>query len=122
MNNEENTNFNKRNDSGMMSGLIMIAIGIIFLVAQYTNFHFNNWWALFILIPVFAAWGRAFSIFRESGEITEEATQAVTGSLFPLFVALIFLFNMDWGRVWPVFIILAGLSALARGWGRQSDQ
>jgi len=121
MNTEENTNPDKRKDSGMISGLIMIAIGVIFLVAQYSGFYFYNWWALFILIPVFAAWNRAFNIFREVGEITEEAIQVVTGSLFPLFVALIFLFNMDWGRVWPVFIILAGLSALARGWGQQSD-
>jgi len=121
MTNEENTDTNKRKDSGMMGGLIMIAVGVVFLVMQFTNIRLNNWWALFILIPVFAAWGRAFSIFRESGEITEEAIQAITGSLFPLFVALIFLFNMDWGRVWPVFIILAGLNALARGWGKQSE-
>jgi len=121
MNTEEKTNPDKKKDSGVMGGLVMIAIGVIFLVMQYTDLRFNNWWALFILIPVYVAWSRAVSIFRESGEMTEEATQAITGSLFPLFVALIFLFNMDWGRVWPVFIILAGLNALARGWGQQSD-
>jgi len=31
------------------------------------------------------------------------------GGAFPLLVALIFLFNMDWGRVWPLFLILAGV-------------
>ena len=121
MNTEENTNPDKKKDDGMISGLVLIAVGIIFLVMQYSDFHFNNWWALFILIPVFLAWSRAFTIFREAGEMTEGAIQAVTGSLFPLFVALIFLFNMDWGKVWPGFIILVGFSALAKGWGRQSD-
>lgn len=118
MNTEENTNPEKRKSEGMASGLILIAVGVIFLVMQFTNLRFNNWWALFILIPVFVAWKRAFSIYSETGEITEEATQVIAGSLFPLFVASIFLFNWDWGQVWPGFIILAGVSALARGWGR----
>jgi len=121
MNTEGQTNPDKKKSEGMASGLFLIAIGVIFLVMQFTDLHFNNWWALFILIPVFVAWNRAFSIFSETGEITKEATQAVTGSLFPLFVAAIFLFNWDWGQVWPGFIILAGVSALARGWRRQSD-
>ncbi|NQU31221.1 MAG: hypothetical protein HQ525_11190 [Anaerolineae bacterium] len=121
MDTEEKTDPNKKKDSGVMGGLVLIAIGVIFLVMQYSNIYFNNWWALFILIPVFGAWSRAVNIFRESGEITEESIQVVMGSLFPLFVAAIFLFNLDWGRVWPGFIIIAGLNALARGWGQQSD-
>ncbi len=118
MNTEENINPAKKRSEGMASGLILIAVGVIFLVMQFTDLRFNNWWALFILIPVFFAWSRAFSIFSETGAVTEEAIQVITGSLFPLFVALIFLFNWDWGQVWPGFIILAGVSALARGWGK----
>ena len=121
MNTEEKTNSSKRKDDGMTSGLILIAVGIIFLVMQYGGFHINNWWALFILIPVFTAWNRAIRTSIEAGEITEESVQAITGSLFPLFVASIFLFNWDWGRVWPGFIIIAGVNALARDWGRKSD-
>lgn len=116
MNTEE-----KRNDNGTTTGLILIAVGIIFLVMQFGGFHINNWWALFILIPVFAAWNRAISTSTEAGEITEDAIQMITGSLFPLFVAVIFLFNWDWGKVWPGFIIIAGINALARGWGRKSN-
>ena len=118
MNIENQPNPDKKKSEGMASGLFLIAVGVIFLVMQFTDLRFNNWWALFILIPVFVAWRRAFSIFSETGKITEEATQIIAGSLFPLFVAAIFLFNWDWGQVWPGFIILAGISALARGWGR----
>ena len=121
MNTEEKTNANKRKDDGMTSGLILIAVGIIFLVMQYGGFHINNWWALFILIPVFVSWNRAIRTSIEAGEITEESVQAIAGSLFLLFVASIFLFNMDWGRVWPGFIIIAGINALVRAWGRNSD-
>ncbi len=118
MENEENTNPNNRNDSGMMSGLIMIAVGVIFLVMQYSDFRLHNWWALFILIPVVATWNSAISISVEAGELKEETIESLAGSLFLLFVALIFLFNWDWGQVWPGFIIIAGVNALVRGWGR----
>ncbi len=121
MNTEEKTNPDKRKDDGMVSGLVLIAVGVIFLVMQFSGFRLNNWWALFILIPVFSAWSRALSIFREAGEITEKSIQAITNSLYLLFVALIFLFNLDWGRVWPGFIIIVGFNSLARGWGRQSN-
>jgi hypothetical protein len=32
---------------------------------------------------------------------------------FPLAVALIFLFNLDWAVVWPVFPIIAGVVMIA---------
>ena len=118
MNTEEKTNDHKRKNDGMTSGLILIAVGIIFLVMQFGGFHINNWWALFILIPVVTAWNRAIKTSAENGKITEESIQSITGSLFPLFVAAIFLFNWDWGQVWPGFIILAGINALGRAWGR----
>ncbi len=121
MTNEENTNTESGNNNSMASGLIMIAVGVIFLVMQNSNFRLNNWWALFILIPVVTSWSRAAKIFKEAGELTEEATQVIAGSLFPLFVAAIFLFNWDWGKVWPGFIIIAGFNALARVWGKQPE-
>ncbi|MCZ7673117.1 MAG: hypothetical protein M5U34_41370 [Chloroflexi bacterium] len=32
-----------------MAGVVLIAIGVIFLAANFVDFHLNNWWALFIL-------------------------------------------------------------------------
>jgi hypothetical protein len=32
-----------------------------------------------------------------------------------LCIALVFLLNLDWGAIWPVFLILGGLSILLRG-------
>ncbi|MBT3190582.1 MAG: hypothetical protein HN736_08085 [Anaerolineae bacterium] len=121
MENNEHTNPNNGNESGMIGGLVMIAVGVIFLVMQYSDFRLHNWWALFILIPVALTWNRAIRLSIEAGELKEETTEAISGSLFLLFVALIFLFNWDWGQVWPGFIIIAGINALVRGWGRRSD-
>lgn len=111
----EKQTVSKRNEQSM-TGLIMIGVGVVFLLAQFGNFGFANWWALFILIPVAAAWGKGVSLMRSAGRITGEAAQSFAGGLFPLFVALIFLLGWNWGTVWPGFIIIAGLNALVGGW------
>lgn len=105
--------------SDMTGGLIMIGVGVVFLAMQFGNFQLDNWWALFILIPVVASWGSALQQTQAAGHVTNGAIRTFMGALFPLFVAVIFLFNLDWGRVWPGFIIIAGLNALATGWGKR---
>jgi hypothetical protein len=39
----------------------------------------------------------------------------LTGGLMLLLVTIIFLFNLDWGKVWPLFLIIIGLGALLTG-------
>ncbi|HQF70732.1 MAG TPA: hypothetical protein PLH39_05580, partial [Promineifilum sp.] len=52
-----------RSDTKMawMPGLGLIAVGVIFLLANFTGFQLHNWWALFILIGAFGAFGSAIS-------------------------------------------------------------
>jgi hypothetical protein len=101
-----------------IGGVILIGIGLVFLLGNFTDFRIDNWWALFILIPVVAAWGNALRIYQAEGAFVQEARAAIAGSLFPLFVALIFLLEWDWSTVWPGFLVLAGVSALVGGWNR----
>ena len=110
---------NQKSGNQLSSGLIMIAIGVIFLINQYTSIRINNWWAIFILIPALFNWYKAYKIVQETGAFTQGAVQTLLASLFPLFIAAIFFFDMDWGKVWPVFIILGGITALGNDWGRQ---
>lgn len=102
----------QRSDNNWVAGLLLIVVGGIFLVSNFTGFAFHNWWALFILIPFLAAAGNAARIYQSTGQFTREARQSLIGSLFPLYVALIFLFNLDWGKVWPGFLVLGGIAAL----------
>ena len=37
--------------SPWMVGLVLIAVGVVFLLQNTTGFYINNWWAFFILIP-----------------------------------------------------------------------
>ena len=96
-------------------GLILIGIGAYFLLRNFTDFELHNWWALFILIPAFGSLGKFMSDYRRTGRIGGEARGALIGGLIMLFVAAIFLFGLNWGTVWPVFLIIAGLGALLSG-------
>jgi hypothetical protein len=104
----------KRNGA-VISGIILISLGMIFLLQNFGFFYISNWWALFILLGTAGAWGSAWHIYQNNGQrITAAVTGPFIGGLFPLVVALIFLFNLDWGVVWPVFLIIAGVSVLSR--------
>ncbi len=98
-----------------VGGVVLIGIGVVFLMQNVTNFSFNNWWALFILIPGFSSLVNAWQNYREDGRFSERARGPFIGGLFLVFIASIFVFGWHWGTVWPVFIIIAGFGALLKG-------
>jgi hypothetical protein len=106
---------NPRNN-GWVAGLIIIGVGLVFLVSNLTGFVLNNWWALFILIPGIVSFVNAWNSYREDGRWSKRARGGLIGGLIITLVAVIFLFNLDWGRVWPLFLILGGLAVLLGGW------
>jgi hypothetical protein len=93
----------------------LMIIGFIFLAQQIGNFEFNNWWAFFILIPAFSSFGTAYGIWQRTRRFTFGVWSTFYGGLFPLLVALMFLFNLDWGRYWPLFVILPGVGMMISG-------
>ena len=96
-------------------GVVLIVLGFIFLAQQFGNFNFENWWALFILMPALSAFGSAYGIWRKAGRINFAVWSTFYGGLFPLLVALIFLFDLEWGDYWPLFVILPGFGMLISG-------
>ena len=108
-----------RSDTKMawMPGLGLIAVGVIFLLANFTGFQLHNWWALFILIGAFGAFGSALSSWRSTGRFGVEARGSFVGGLAILFTAAIFLFGWNWGTVWPGYLIIGGLAALLTAGG-----
>lgn len=96
-----------------LGGLVLIVLGIVFLVQNLSGFTLANWWALFILIPAAGSFSAAWRIYRNSGNrLTQAAAGPLTGGVILATVAAVFLLNLDWGVIWPVFVILAGLGAL----------
>jgi hypothetical protein len=102
-------------------GIAFVLFGIILILQTAQVVFLNNWWALFIMIPALASFGTAWSRARESGgRFTRGVAGSISGGLFISAVALLFLFNLDWGRYWPVFIVLAGLGMLLRAFARRN--
>lgn len=100
---------------GLVAGVILIVLGIVFLGQVWGWFTLDNWWALFIFIPAAFAFASAWGAYRRHGGFSREATGPLTGGLVLSFVALMLLFDWDWGLLWPVFLVLVGLGMLL-GW------
>ena len=106
----------RRHHPNWLPGIILIAIGVIFLFTNMTGFHLHNWWALFILIPAVSNFGNAWQSYQRHGRLTRKARGSLTGGVILSLVASAFLFNLDWGLIWPLFLIIGGVSVLLGGW------
>lgn len=96
-----------------MVGVILIFIGVIFLMQNFGGYYVNNWWALFILIPAFGSFSRAWQMMQSSdGQLTSSARSALIGGLVLTSVAAILLFNLDWIIFGPILLIVVGLAML----------
>ena len=106
----------RRWENNWIGGIVLIAIGVIFLLSNLTNFYINNWWALFILIPAVANFGNAWRNYQAHGQLNRSARGSLTGGIILTLITSAFLFNLDWGLIWPLFLIVGGLSAVLGGW------
>jgi O-antigen/teichoic acid export membrane protein len=97
-------------------GLILIALGLIFLVANLGYPVPTNWWALLILIPALACFGGAWSMHRRNGgQLTPPVTSAAVTGVFLVALALIFFRAGGLGGFWPVILIVLGAAAVLGG-------
>jgi hypothetical protein len=95
-----------------IGALVLIALGIIFLL-QSNGFVVNfAWWAVFILIPGALILGRGIMTYSQTGSLDSATRGSITGGTILLMVGAIFLFDLDWGKVWPVFLIVPGVFML----------
>ncbi len=96
-----------------IGGAILIMLGLIFLVQNFTGYELQNWWALFILIPAAAAFGSAVNSYRAAGNrLNAAARGSLTGALILTVIALAFLVGYTTSIFWPVVLILVGLGLL----------
>jgi len=103
----------------LFPALFVIALGVLFLLRNlgigYDFFEFHNWWAWLILVAAVAPLARAIELYRASGRVDGMVVHHLFVAAAVAVVAVLFLLDLDWGRWWPLFVILGGLSMLARG-------
>ena len=101
-----------RQSTGWIGGVVLITIGAILLLQNFDLFHMRNGWALFLLIPIFASLNSAYTLYQRDRRFTRAVTGPLMGALVLMCIAAAFLFGIDWGLIWPVFLIVGGLSIL----------
>jgi hypothetical protein len=98
-----------------IGGLVLILLGVVFLLQNMGAifFPFNNWWALFILIPAFGALSVSYQTYRAAdNQLTTRSRNSLILGLILLALTGSFLFNLNMNIMGPVLIILAGLGIL----------
>lgn len=107
-------------------GLVVIVIGLLFLAREHGYkldfLWIHNWWALFILIPAVAMTARVVARVRRLGRFDAEAAGTSIGALATALVAGMFLLDLNFGKWWPVFVILGGLSILLSGFAKDENK
>jgi hypothetical protein len=101
-------------------GGVLIAVGVIFIIRNVSGVTFDNWWALFILIPGLGSLATAYRMWDRAGRrLTAAARGPLIVGLILLAVTAVFVFELDWGKVWPAFLILIGLGVLLSSFQRR---
>jgi hypothetical protein len=96
-------------------GSILIVLGGVFLMDNlgWSFFHFTNWWALFILIPVIGAAQRAFHLFQKAeNQLTPQVIGSIFIAVFFTLLMLSLMFSIRLTIVGPILFIFAGLGIL----------
>jgi O-antigen/teichoic acid export membrane protein len=105
--------YNKTNTERVVLGSILILVGLFFLMRSWIDFDLSwNWWALFILIPAVGSLNQARGAYQAQGRLTETARGPLIVSMVLFLVTAFLLFNLSWGLLWPLFLILFGAGAL----------
>jgi hypothetical protein len=97
--------------SGTWFGFALIAIGVLFMVQNYLGYELHNWWALFVLIPAVGSFSSAWYSWRR-GHSVYAAAGSLTMAILFIVLTVILLLDLPWDRVWPIFLILAGVGML----------
>ena len=104
----------------------IIAIGVLFLLDnlgyKLTFLDHGNAWAVLILLAAFAPLVRAWEVFRARGRFDAEVAHGILCAAAVALVGVLFLFDLDWGTWWPLFVILGGLFTLAPQRYRRRDR
>jgi len=96
----------------LLPGLVLIALGIIFLLSNLAGIRLTNWWAVFILIPAFNSFSIGLAMYRHSGKFGRRVRGRFFSAFFFVLLSLAFFINADFSIIWPVFLILGGLRFL----------
>jgi hypothetical protein len=95
-----------------VGGTILIVLGVLLLLNNLGFYLPRHWWALFLLIPAFGSFASAWSMYRSAGSATAPVRGAFVGGCILVLLTGLFLIDFEWGKYWPVILILLGVAVL----------
>lgn len=104
--------------SAALIGVILILLGGLLLTQNIGAFSipYKNWGALFILIPAFGAFLRAWRMYQAAGtQVTAPVLRALLIGLVLLMITGVILFDLNWTVSGPVLVIVLGAGILITG-------
>jgi predicted small secreted protein len=97
--------------SGLVAGVVLILVGTLILIDNWAGLHLN-WWAICILIPPASLLANAWKVYQAEGRLTAAVRGPLVGGVALLLVAGIFIFDLSWVTLWPLFLIIVGVGVL----------
>ena len=97
-----------------IGGLILIGLGVLFLLKNFGVPIPENWWAIFLVLPGAGALWTAWRMYQRDGVTRSATSTAIVGAVLVLF-GVSFLAGFDWGVLWPVILIVLGVSVVLGG-------
>ena len=94
--------------------LILILIGGGMLASNFLNLRFDEWWALFMLMPVSVLFYQVWRDYNDNGRLSSRSIGPLIGGLVLSAMVATFLFDLDWSQLWPVVFIFGGIAVLLR--------
>ena len=108
---KENEKNNSPWHSSTIMAIIFIIVGVGLIASNIGGFEFDNWWVLFMFIPVALFVRNIYMDYQANGRLTSASTGAIIASMAIILVAATFVFEaITWSMIWPVGLIFAGIS------------
>ena len=105
-----------KEDNGRLAvAAVMILVGLALSVGILTGYTLDNWWALFMLIPVGTMSMELWQDYQANGRLSKKTSGLIIPITILLVIVAIFLFNLSWSIIWPVSFIAVGASILLGG-------
>jgi len=91
---------------------MLIVFGTVFLLSNLGYLALSNWWALFFLFPAFGSLEKAWHRWQSRGRVTRYVRRHLVGAAIWSLISLVFLLGLGWSTIWPLLIIMWGVSLL----------
>jgi len=101
--------------------LIMVTLLVFFGLKTFRLINPVNWWAIFLLIPIYSSFGSLLEEFLQKKPVSFTTISSMSSILFIGLITGILLLNVDWVRNLPLFIIIAGVIVFQSGLVRSND-